>query len=144
MSWIHDELDDRERLQRDRATIELHAEAVYEELWSEISDRVADAAKRGMSARTNGSNYERTVLMGGPIVGGVYRTRSEKLRQLTIRLNKAAGKIEVADDTDDRSIEMLLMVCENGIVRPSYQGRVLTIPEAAQMILRPFLFPSAE
>jgi hypothetical protein len=56
-------------------------------------------------------------------------------------MERADGKIVVANSTDERSFEIPLKVCENSIVRPSHQGKPLTIPEAAKLILEPFLFP---
>jgi hypothetical protein len=109
---------------------------VYDDLWKEISDRVDDAKKRGELVETNGSPYERTVLMGAG-----YQARPEDSRQLTITLARTEGKI-IALDSDENSLGIELGVSEGDIVRPKHQGRTLTIPEAAKLILEPFLFPA--
>jgi hypothetical protein len=137
MSWVDDRLDNQKRSEKERALISIHAEKVYNDLWKEISDRVDDAKKRGKPAETNGSPYERTVLMGA---GNIYQTRPEDSRQLTITLARTEGKI-IALDSDGNSLDIELMVSEGDIVRPKHQGRTLTIPEAAKLILEPFLFP---
>ena len=110
---------------------------MYDDLWKEISDRIDDAKKRGEPVETNGSPYERTVVMGA---GNIYQARPEDSRQLTITLARTEGKI-IALDSDENSLEIELGVSDGDIVRPKHQGRTLTIPEAAKLILEPFLFP---
>lgn len=140
MSWVDDRINDQRRSADDLALIRQKSETVYGELWNEISNRVADARSGGMTVTINGSDYARAVLVGGD--ANIYRTRPYESRQLTITLDKADGKI-VATDSGGESRELPLGVDKGNIVRPTYEGKPLTIPDAAKMILEPFLFPPA-
>ena len=128
MSWVHD------RLKAGRESGLISASNLYNELWDEISTRVAEAKDGGMPISTNGSSYKRVVVYGSPLTVP-YR----KPRQLTIAL--APDKSEIIADSDADSLQIPIEVCADGVVRLKHKGKYLSIPEAAKLILESFLFP---
>jgi hypothetical protein len=65
-----------------------------------------------------------------------------KPRQLAIAL--APDKSEIIADSDTDSLQIPIEVCADGVVRLKRKGQHLSIPQAAKLILEPFLFPAAE
>ena len=134
MSWVDGHFKDHERAEKESAKVRLRAEQLYDELWKEITDRVMDARNGGMLVSTNGSSYERVVLLGGAVM---LRPFSEA-KQLTITLE---DRRKIVVTWEDGTIEIPLRVRPDGVVCLTHQARELTIPEAAKLILEPFLFP---
>lgn len=135
MSWVDDRLKRQERTEAERAFISVHAATLYDELWEEVSNRVDDARKGGMLVSTNGSAYQRAVLLGAP-ANRAYR----EPEQLVIAL--ARDTWEIVAEAETVHIKIPLGVCTDGVVCLKHEGRRLTIHDAAKMILEPFLFSS--
>jgi hypothetical protein len=131
MSWVHD------RLHAGKESRLVSSSNLYNELWDEISARVAEAQDGGMPVSTNGSSYERVVVYGSSSTLP-YR----KPRQLTITL--ARDKSEIVADSNSDSLDIPIEVGADGVAYLKHRGKQLSIPQAAKLILEPFLFPPAE
>jgi hypothetical protein len=139
MSWIDERLTAQEKAKRDWELISAHGEKVYDALWQEIADRVAEAKNGGMRVSANGSTYERIVLLGA---APTTRQPYTEPQQLKIVLKKDEALILVSSSRVN--LELSLAVCPDGVVCIQYEGREVVIPEASRMILEPFLFPPAK
>jgi hypothetical protein len=143
MSWVHDRLNNEERARKEAAKIRLHADSLYGELWREIAARVEDA-KSKLVVSTNGSEYRRVVLRGGAVTGAYHQP--DKLI-ISLADDKQTLLIQFVDEYESDPVtvrEIPLGVCDGDIVCLMHDGRQLSIPEAAKLILEPFLFPPAK
>jgi hypothetical protein len=131
MTWIDDRLA-QEKARRERwDLIKQHADAVYEALWTQIVEYVAEAKSKSLSVFTTGSVHDRIV------------STSPDARypdQLHVTMGK--GRIRAHGTGID--IEFLLDVCPDGVVCLKLRGEPISTEAAAIRILDPLLFPNLQ
>lgn len=152
MSWIDDDAAELQR-QRESAAelaernrkIANSAEKIYNDLWDEIVNCIAEGKKKGHPSTfdliTNGDPYERRIdhrIIAPQSVKPPAST--SKPKYVTVRMSKDRLRIEV-EGLRATAIHFLLDLCDDGVVRLKYEGEHKTIHEAAKPILRPLLFP---
>lgn len=134
MSWVDDRSDEESKAKEDRAKIALYGEKLYEELWKEITNRVEDARNHNLPYSTNGSAYERTISRNTP-----GNRPFKELGRMTVSLDREEWKILV--ESDERSLSIDMALCKDEVVCLKHEGRALSVPEAARLVLEPFIFP---
>jgi hypothetical protein len=66
MSWIDDRLAEREALLSRRENINTNAPKMYQALWAHLMELVKEANGKSFRLLTNGSEYERIIIMPTP------------------------------------------------------------------------------
>jgi hypothetical protein len=141
MTWIDDDYEELKRRQRlaaelhsQESEIAGHASKIYEDLWAELVERINEAKTKRVtesSLLTNGSSYQRKVIVG----------TNKSLHPDAYHLDLAESKQSINFKGPDVSVILPLALCEDGVVRIRYDGKCQTVPEAAQYLLRPLIFP---
>lgn len=133
MSWVDDRSNEEAKAEENRSKIGLYGDKLYEELWEEIADRVADARKRNLPYTTNGSAYERAVIKLTP-----RNHPPGEVDRMTVSLDRGEWKILV--ESDERNLTITMGLCKDEVVCLKHDGRTLSVPDAARLILEPFIF----
>ncbi|MGA8216525.1 MAG: hypothetical protein WB799_23260 [Candidatus Sulfotelmatobacter sp.] len=153
MSWIDDDAAELQRQRESAAELAARnsqiancAEKIYNDLWTELVARIAEAKSKGnynaAELITNGDPYERRIfnhriVVPQPVKPG---TSSSSPKYVVVKLVADHLKIEVAG-LRKTPIYLLLDICDDGVVLPKYEGECKTIQEAAKLILRPVIYP---
>jgi|ERR1022692_1081332 hypothetical protein len=161
MSWIDDDEEEFRRRQQSVADlaarnqeIAQRAEKIYNDLWEEITARIAEAKSKGIAGAqhlvTNGDPYEReitrekpghVIIVPQPIKPGHTSSSAERVN---ISLTRDRLTI-VVSGLRNEPLRFPLDLSDDGVVRLKYEGEHKTIQEAAKLILRPVfhseLFP---
>lgn len=153
MSWIDDDAAELKRLQESAAELAARerqikdsAEKIYNDLWNEIVERIAEAKGKGnyhaAQLITNGDPYERRILNHRLIIPQPIKPNqgSSSPKYVVLTLTPDRLKIEITGLRTSKDY-LVLDICENGIVRPKHEGECKQIDEVARLILRPILFP---
>lgn len=125
MSWLEERLRSEELERNNRILVRQHAETVYDDLWEEVTGRVAEAKKAGFKITTNGSPHQRVVVWDKEV--------------LQISLERELGIISV--NGGGVRLELSLAVCADGVVCIQHGGQRISLEDAGKLILEPFLSP---
>jgi hypothetical protein len=131
VNWIDDaERETQASIERLRLITE-HQEEVYEALWQEVKAQIEDAKRieRFKVLFTNGGQLSRVVRL--PVQGGT--------REISFELNKHDNRI-ITKRSGDHYVYFDIDVCDDGIVCLKLNEKPVTLKDAAQAALRPFLF----
>lgn len=136
MSWIGDRLEEQKQVRQRADLIAPSLGTLFHELWEEIKVSVNDAKARGIEVSTNGTTWERKVILSrAPLPG----QSSREPDTLTIRVLKE--KFVIAISGPQVNIEFQVDVCEDGVICLKQGKEQVSIPDATVRILDPFLFP---
>ena len=138
MGWIDERMEQHRRLMERNRFVADSAESLFDELWKEIAARTKEAHDKGLPAGTDGSAYERIVWAS--VVPRL--SQATNRRELRINLHKQLEDISVTGS--DFSLNLSIDVCEDGVICLKHNGKRILIPEAARLILDPFLFPELQ
>jgi hypothetical protein len=153
MTWIDDDMAELRRLQDSAAELAVResqiravAEKIYNDLWKEVIERIAEAKSKGNHHATllltNGDPYERRIFDHRIVVPQPVKppASSSDPKYVILTLTSDRLKIEIAGLQNSKDY-LTLDLCDDGVVRPKHQGEYKQIDEAARLILRPLLFP---
>ena len=153
MTWIDEDAAELRRLQESAAELAARnqqiansAEKIYNDLWREVIERIAEAKGKGFPSAanliTNGDPYERRIFNHRIVVPQPVKppATSSSPKYVTIKLTADHLRIEVTG-LKSTALYLLLDMGEDGVVLPKFEGEYKTIQEAARLILRPVLFP---
>ena len=128
----------REKLMSRNSEVMRGAEGIFNELWDEIVGFAREADAKGMPVKTNGSSFERIVLASE----FPYFSNLSRQRNLTITLDRVNEKISAS--WLDEAIDLLIDVCDDGVICLKHEGKKILLKDAAKLILDPFLFPDLQ
>lgn len=141
MTWIDNDYEELKRQRQSAAELHSqeseiagHASKIYEDLWAELVERINEAKTKRVtdsSLLTNGRSYQRKIIVG------TGRSLHPDAYDLTLAENKQSIKFQ----GPNIMVVLALALCEDGVVRIRYDGKCQTVPEAAQYLLRPLIFP---
>ncbi len=137
MNWIDDRLKQRESVFRRSALIEQAAGTILNNLWDAITPWVDEAKKRNMPVFTNGTPYERVVILSTPVLPG--QSRSDPKR-LTLSLAKDRSGI-VVDGIGWEAVKLTFDVSDDGVVCIKQNGEEVSVSDLAISLLDQFFFP---
>lgn len=137
MSWIDDRLKQRDDTYRRTVLIERAAPVVFDNLWDAIVPWVEEAKKRNMPVFTNGTPYERIVILSTPIRLG--QTQSDP-KHLTLSIAKDRSAI-VVTGIGSEPTTLILDMCDDGVVCIKHKGEEVPIADIAISLLDQFFFP---
>jgi hypothetical protein len=153
MSWIDDDAEELKRLQESAAELAARerqikdsAAKIYNDLWTEILERIAEAKNKGNHRAaqliTNGDPYERRILNHRIVVPQPIKPSqsSSSANHVVLTLTPDRLKIEITGLRKAKDY-LVLDVCEDGVVRPKHEGECKRIDEAVRLILRPIIYP---
>ncbi|MFI5115960.1 MAG: hypothetical protein ACHP8B_04605 [Terriglobales bacterium] len=136
MSWIGGRLDERRQARQRADLIAPSLGKVFSDLWEEIKVSVNDAKARGIDISTNGTTWERKVILSrSPLPG----ESSREPDTLIIRVLKE--KFVIAISGPQVNTEFQVDVCEDNVICLKQGGEQVGIHDATVRILDPFLFP---
>jgi hypothetical protein len=121
MSWIEERLK-REKLKQ---SIPKQAEQLHEELMTEIKARVEEAKKHGVAVFTKD---DREFGMSDPGEGG---------QPKTLRVELSRDRTTIRTNT---GVQLKVDLCEDNSFSLMHHAARVSIAQAAQLILEPFLF----
>ena len=137
MNWIDDRLKQRDDAYRRTVLIEQSAPTIFKNLWDAITPWVEEAKKKNMPVLTNGTPYERIVILPTPLRFGESRSDTKRLI-LSLAQDKSAIIVQGIGREDMR---LTLDVCDDGVVCIKQDGEEVAINDVAQSLLDQFLFP---
>lgn len=121
MSWIDDGLKDEAR--KDWAAG--NAGAIFEKLWNEIEARTEEGQQKNIRVFTNDDHQ---------IIIPVRPPKAGNPQTVSVRLSKDRSCIEAGDVRLD-------VVAQDDDLRLMYDGKPVSIADAARLILEPHFFP---
>lgn len=132
--WYEDAKNESEKRDRSAFAVRNNIEKLYEELWTEIAQQIADLGKKhNRYLYTNGGGFDRVI--GAPNPANMPTDRNKK-NELHVRL--AGDKITTSGPC--KSLEFAAWTGPDNVVRLAHNGVPKTMQEAAIMVLRGFLF----
>jgi hypothetical protein len=152
MNWIDDDLAERirrEYLEAQQAeinhTIAAHTEEIYNQLWNEVVERIAEV-------KAKPSQLPQLFTNGGPFLRKIIRPvnpkRHEQSRKpIEVELKIAPDKLSITAKSSESlpgseyPILFSLAQGEDDVIRMKHKGEHYSVHEAAKLILRPLLFP---
>ena len=138
MSWIDERVEQRRRLTERNKAVAEGAEVLFNGLWEEISAQTKEAQEKLVPCGINGSGHERIVW--APNVSSLAQPTNR--RELKINLRKEREQISVSGT--EFSMNLSIVVGEDGVVCLKHNGKPVLIQEAARLILDQFLFPELQ
>ncbi|MGZ6311454.1 MAG: hypothetical protein ACXWOH_12535 [Bdellovibrionota bacterium] len=127
MSWIDDDLAKVKRVHERRTAILQHSRKLYDDLWEELTARLSEAREKGIGSDTNGSPSERVIIIKAGEWKEIHFALSQSLSSIAISGDKSQA-FEIDTDKDN-------------VVCLTHNGKVVSIPDAARLILEPLIFP---
>lgn len=138
MSWIDEGLNRKKTADASRDKISANAQNLYETLWKEISRCMNEAKSKGIPTfadhQPGPTSYDRGVGLPGPPRHGQSSSHAKMLRVI---LSDDKHTIEITGDSKPLTLELDLCNDEPCL---KHDGKTVSIPEAAQLILEPFFF----
>lgn len=136
MTWFERRLADLEAHKQRLARIKQHAPAIYDQVWDEVVLYIAEARTKGWAVETNGAPRKRAVMLQKQNKSGDWL--------LEVILPDGKERIRVKGDHGiDFYID--LEVCpEDDVVCLTLDGSRISVEQAAEAILDPFLFPQLQ
>jgi hypothetical protein len=141
MTWIDDDYEELKRHRQvasERAVregqIADEAERVYNDLWKEITERLAEAKEKNVAGTlflTNGSPFQRSII-------ACTQNGARRSYGLTLAADKQSI---VLSKSEGKNLVLLLELGEDGVVSIRQDGEAKWIGDVAKSILRPLLFP---
>lgn len=135
MTWIDRRIADLEALKTRRSMIREHALEIYEALWKEITEHLAEAKAKGFPVSTNGAPRKRLISL-------LKQNLSGDSFELEVSLVDGKDRIRASGDRVDLFLDLDL--CPDNVVCLKLAGRQISIEDAAIRILDPFLFPQLQ
>lgn len=145
MNWIDEDRDElkrnkqwaAEQAARDQV-IANDAELVYNNLWDEIRERIAEAKNKGLPELvTNGYPFKRKIIV--PMIPRLTETCRHPM-EVTVEL--AVNKLAInVSGGDEQPIRLVLDRGDDNVIGLKHNGEYQSIGDAAKLILRPLLFP---
>ena len=129
MTWIDDRIEQGRETSRRNGLIAAEAERTYDVLWQEIGRFVEEAQLKQIKVLTNGSVYERIVVIP-----------ASPRKELRVVLKKYKQLIAVNGDIES-PFDLVFDIRPDNIVCLKKDGIEVNPEAAAQLILDPFLFP---
>lgn len=126
----------RAQLESAHSLILQRAESVYGALWQEMNRWITEAQQRGIDVQTNGSPYEKSIML--PVRSNPPQALAGS-RTLTLTLKKDEHAIMI--DGLKNPLGLRLEVFADNTVGLERDGIEISIHDAAILILDPFLFP---
>lgn len=140
MSWISEGLE-RQKIEKARnEAIAASGPSAYETVWQEIDRCITEAAKGGIPAFVGDHRgpHDREVRVSVPAKRGQSSSNPKNLR---VKLSDDKHAIEA--DGDSKSLRLELDLSNNNLCL-MHEGKTVSVPEAAQLILEPFFFPGVQ
>ena len=125
MTWLDDRTAQSTKRKQEERLILDRAEGIFNNLWQEIVRIVEEAKSKGFPLVTNGSPDQRAIMLKG--------------ERLPITLERDAEMITA--NAPGFTVQLSFAVDKNDVVHLKYGKGALSLKEAAQLILGPFLFP---
>ena len=137
MNWIDDRLKQREDAYRRTVLIVQAAPVVFDNLWDAIIPWVEEAKKKNIPVFTNGTPYERIVVLSTPVRFG--QSHSDP-KHLTLSIAKDRSAI-VVTGIGSEPTTLILDMCADGVVCIKHKGEKVSIADTAISLLDQFFFP---
>lgn len=141
MTWIDDDFEELKRQQEAasqlaarEAEISVHAEQVFNDLWTELVDRIAEAKQKRVtdsSLIVNGTPYSRKIIVGRLNAPPVHHGLSLSANKQSIVFTRPQGNIVLPFEVGD-----------DGVIRIRHDGEPKLVGDVAKSLLRPILFPT--
>jgi hypothetical protein len=128
MVWLNQRFELYTKSLHSQDAVKRVAAEIYDGLWKEVVEVIAAADKRGMGLKFNGSPLNHTVTMGR--------------RNIAIKLDDDKCGITVTL-SDGPGLTLKLRECASpagATVCIEHEGATIDYPNAARMIMEPFLF----
>jgi hypothetical protein len=144
MTWIDDDSGELNRrkhwLSQEESrnwSIVAEAEKIYNDLWSEITDRIAEAKQKNIvTLLTNGSTFHRKIIAPTTLKGSEPWTAP---KEVLIDLSK--DKLSIIVSGLEGFSFLPFFQREDNVILLNRAGEYITVAELAKLILRPLLFP---
>ena len=137
MSWIGDRREEQRQARQRADLIAPSIDRFFGELWETIKVSIKDANARGFEVSTNGTAWERKVILS--------RSSSlpgQPLREPeTLTINVLKEKFLIVVSGPQINMQFQVDLCEDNVICLKQNGEQVSLPDATIRILDPFLFP---
>lgn len=139
MNWIDDRREEiKNRQERERLIAEAGA-VLFADLWNEIVKWVVDAAQKGIRVTTNGTTWERRIVLSRTPLP---HQDSRAADVLTMKTSTVNGEFYIGFAGVPRiNTKFNVDLCADNVACLKHNGEQVSMEQVAIIVLDPFLFP---
>jgi precorrin-2 methylase len=131
VSWIDDRIEEKRLLEEHKQVAFVKAGSLFQALWDEIARCATEAAQKGIPAATSMAAGTHVVYLSSPPKAGAAR------KEIALTLAKDRTSIVI---TGSAVKKLEIALSQGDSVCLKHDGKQISVPEAAILLLDPFLF----